>query len=326
MNPQEVSVTAPVGQAIERAKEILFRPFKLEKWIAIGFCAWLAALGQGGGSGFHSPSSFGSGNSGGDAQPPFDSAQVRQFLHEYLPAIIGGVLILLVFVLAIAVVFLWLQSRGTFMFLDCVVHNRGAVVDPWKKYAREAHSLWFFRICLMMAGFCVVLPMLLACGWEVYGMYLNHWHPVPGQIETLVGIGLLWMVIGLALNVVSCFTRDFVAPIMYLRGGTCLESWGVFRGILFANPWRFLLYLIFKILLAIAIGFLVIAFILCTLCIGGLLLIIPFVGTVTLLPVHVFKRSYSLYYLAQYGGDLDLFRAAIAEPPPWPVSTFPPMA
>jgi len=36
--------------------------------------------------------------------------------------------------------------------------------------------------------------------------------------------------------------------------------------------------------------------------------VIPFLGTVLLLPVHVFKRSYSLYYLAQYGEEYDTFR------------------
>ncbi len=42
---QTVSVIKPLKMAIERVKEILFRPFDLEKWIAITFCAWLATGG-----------------------------------------------------------------------------------------------------------------------------------------------------------------------------------------------------------------------------------------------------------------------------------------
>jgi hypothetical protein len=39
-------------------------------------------------------------------------------------------------------------------------------------------------------------------------------------------------------------------------------------------------------------------------------MIIPFLGTVLLLPVHVFRRAYSLHYLAQYGEEYDVFRLA----------------
>jgi hypothetical protein len=46
-----ISVIEPVSKAIEKTKEILFRPFDLKKWCVIGFCAWLATLGEGGGGG-----------------------------------------------------------------------------------------------------------------------------------------------------------------------------------------------------------------------------------------------------------------------------------
>ena len=49
--PLEISVTAPVSAALERVKQVLFRPFDLGKWFVIGFCAWLALLGQQGGGG-----------------------------------------------------------------------------------------------------------------------------------------------------------------------------------------------------------------------------------------------------------------------------------
>jgi hypothetical protein len=48
-----VSVLEPVGQAIEKVKEILFKPFDLGRWFVIGFCAWLACLDQGGGFNFN---------------------------------------------------------------------------------------------------------------------------------------------------------------------------------------------------------------------------------------------------------------------------------
>jgi hypothetical protein len=56
-----------------------------------------------------------------------------------------------------------------------------------------------------------------------------------------------------------------------------------------------------------AIGIIVLLAILATCCIAGCLMLLPFIGTVLLLPVLVFKRAYSLYYLAQYGSQYDVF-------------------
>jgi hypothetical protein len=50
-----------------------------------------------------------------------------------------------------------------------------------------------------------------------------------------------------------------------------------------------------------------------TCCIAGCLIVLPYLGAVILLPVTVFKRSYSLYYLAQFGPAYNVF------PPPPPV-------
>jgi hypothetical protein len=49
--PREISVTEPLTLAYDRVKLILFQPFELGKWFTIGFCAWLAGLGERGG--FH---------------------------------------------------------------------------------------------------------------------------------------------------------------------------------------------------------------------------------------------------------------------------------
>ena len=50
--PREIGVTEPIDPALELVKRMLFRPFDLSKWIIIGFCAWLAGLGESGGGGF----------------------------------------------------------------------------------------------------------------------------------------------------------------------------------------------------------------------------------------------------------------------------------
>ena len=50
----------------------------------------------------------------------------------------------------------------------------------------------------------------------------------------------------------------------------------------------------------------------CTCC----LVIVPYVGTVILLPLHVFVRSYSLCFLAQFGPDYAPFASMTGEAAP----------
>ena len=59
----------------------------------------------------------------------------------------------------------------------------------------------------------------------------------------------------------------------------------------------------------------VVAALVVTCCLACCFLLVPFVGTVVLLPILVFKRAYSLYYLAQYGPEYDVFPPP-APPPP----------
>ena len=46
---RNIEIFKPFGEAFELMKKILFQPFDLKKWLVVGFGAWLANLGGGGG-------------------------------------------------------------------------------------------------------------------------------------------------------------------------------------------------------------------------------------------------------------------------------------
>ena len=81
-----------------------------------------------------------------------------------------------------------------------------------------------------------------------------------------------------------------------------------------ANFWKFVLYVLFQIVLNLVIGIMILLAILVTCCVAGCLMALPFVGTVVLLPVLVFKRAYPLYYLAQHGAQYEVFPVAPTPP------------
>src|SRR2546425_11959605 len=106
MTPQDVSVTRPVGQAIDRVKRVLFQRFNAGKWFVIGFCAWLASLG---GGGFHGGFNYrGGGGGGANVQRWFEQARdyVMHNLWWVIPVAVGTAIM----GVAVWVLLLWLRS------------------------------------------------------------------------------------------------------------------------------------------------------------------------------------------------------------------------
>ena len=137
---------------------------------------------------------------------------------------------------------------------------------------------------------------------------------VLGIIAGILGFLLLCIV----LAVVTKFTQDFVVPIMYLRMTNCMTAWREFLDILSARKGAFFVYILFQIVISMGISAVVFAFVLVTCCCACCLMMIPYIGTVVLLPVLVFKQAYSLHYLRQLGSDFDVF-APEPEVEPMPV-------
>jgi len=302
--PPTVSVIEPIGPAFEKVKTILFSPFDLRKWFVIGFCAWLAFLGKSGGG-----NGGGGGRGGGPPDVHEGFGQAKVFVLENLGWIIPVALIGVMLIIVLWLVSIWLSSRGRFMFLHCVAENKAEVKVPWAKFRQHANSLFLFRIVLGLIGFAVIgLPCLLAVGLIAITIANNG--SVAAAVLGIVMIVLMIVAISIIFALIGKFTMDFVVPIMFLRTTSCVAGWREFLTILSVNKVRFVLYILFQIVIAIAIGAIFsIGFCIgCCLCCVSLLLLIPYIGTVILLPVLVFKRAYSLLYLGQFGPEFDVFK------------------
>lgn len=303
MTPEQspsVSVIDPISPAIERVKLMLFKPFNLSRWFTIGFCAWLAFLGQGGGGGGGSNFRFPTKHDQAEFQ------HVKEFFIDNLSWLIPAAIIGVILIIVLWLVFTWLSSRGRFMFLHCVATNRAEVKVPWSKFQKHGNSLFLFRVVLGLIGFAAIgLPCLLAVGLIALTVAGNG--PGVTTVLGIVMIGLIIVAISIILFLVGKFTVDFVVPIMFLRTTSCTAGWRKFLTILLVNKARFALYILFQIVIAIVIGAIIsMGFCIgCCLCCASLLLLVPYIGTVLILPLLVFKRAYSLFYLCQFGDDFD---------------------
>ncbi len=300
----EIAYFEPLSRAVKRTRAALFTPFDLHKWLVVGFNAFLAGLADW---------NNGSGGSRGRGHMSF-----REFFDlprrgwEWLTSHPGWFLaigFITAIVVVLAVVILWLSSRGAFMFLDNVVRDKAEVAVPWRNYARAGNSLFVWRLVfslIALALFAAFGVAFFATGAGLYGR--TRFSPLPIPWIALMAAVLLLLII--VAGYISLFLKDFVAPLMYKNGVAATQGWSLFLALFNRHPLAFIGYGLFVFVLLIAFVIVVIMAGLVTCCIGWFLLVIPYIGTVVTLPFWYALRAFSLEFLAQFGPDYALLPPA----------------
>jgi len=293
----------PLSRAWKRMTKALFKPFDIGKWFVVGFTAFLAGLTDchnGGGS------SNGHGKGRLDFSDIFDFPIIaREWLTDnqgWFALIIIGVLV----VIALVILLTWLSSRGKFMFLDNVVHDRAKVTKPWHEFRMQGNSLFLWRLCfgfICLAVFALFLFQCFIIATDIYDDNLS----TQNIVLLIVGMALLALAVIVVTAYISLFLTDFVVPIMYKNNISATRAWSHFLP-LFKRHWlHFILYGLLVLVLTIAVVILVIFAGIFTCCLGFLLLIIPYIGSVTTLPISYTYRAFSLKFLEQFGPEFILF-------------------
>ena len=292
----KISVIDPITPAWNHMVRILFKPFAFTKWLALGFCAFLAQCGDSGGSGFNSISNQSTGNSFEQGKVWIDAN-----FGIFLAILVTGI----VFIILVSLLITWLSSRGTFMLLDGIVKNRGAIKEPWNEYKTEGNSLFLFSVVVCLAG---LFGLALIGG-------LATLIAIPDiQNETFGASAITAIVVGgvlLVLYILACIALSFIIkvlmiPTMYLKRVCAIEGWKLAWSQLFkGHVGSSILLLLMMFLLAIGSGTVAMFAICATCCIAAL----PYVSSVVLLPITVFFVCYALCYIQQFGDEWTFFKS-----------------
>lgn len=298
-----ISYSGPLSSAWNRMKKALFQPFDITRWINIGFTAFLAGLTDcnGGSSG---------NNSGLNGHQNWDDFfHFPQTAWDWLTShplwfnlIIMGV-ILLVF---IGIVLTWLSSRGKFMFLDNVVHDRDNVVKPWHEFKKQGNSLFWWRFVFGWLVFFAFMAFFIFSFITIRDMYYGD-IPLAAKVWMIAGLIILFLFIIILVSYISLFLNDFVVPVMFKHSIGATRAWGKFLPLMGRHFGAFVVYGLFIFVLGIAVAIGVVFLALFTCCVGLLLLAIPFVGSVILLPVSYTFRALSIEFLKQFGDEFNVF-------------------
>ena len=302
-----ISYSDPLSRAWNRMKKALFQPFDIGKWFTVGFTAFLATL------------MSGTGNPGGGANysqrnnmDNFDWEELLEWPniawywlmnHPFWFALI---IVGIVFLFAVMIILTWVSSRGKFMFIDNIVHDKAEVSKPWNDFSREGNSLFLWRLVFGFISFFLVLGSIIVAFVVMVSLFTGE-TTLGTKIISVVGIIFEFIVLMIIISYISMLLNDFVVPIMYKHRINTTQAWLKFLPVLFSNFWDFIVYGLFVFVLIILAVICVIFFGLFTCCIGFLLLIIPYIGSVVLLPVTYTFRAFSIEFLEQYGEDFKIF-------------------
>jgi hypothetical protein len=149
----------------------------------------------------------------------------------------------------------------------------------------------------------------------VRGVTFFHLHDVY-----LICMIVIWAVLLLMLVLAWAVISHFMVVIMYRQRCFAGEAFRNAASLIANYPGEITLYWLFWIVLAIGAGIASCAVILATCCIA----LLPYVGTVILLPVFVCLRAFGLCFIRQFGPDYDVWATisesttTAAEPPALP--------
>lgn len=306
MNAKPIDYVEPFVRAWVRMKELLFRPFDLGRWIAIGFTAWLATLTEGGGG-------------GGGNLPINDKrelAQLGTFIREHLTAIIVVASVVVVLCILLGLLLSWVSARGKFMFLENALTKQALIVEPWRRWRKQGNSLFWWEFVFGFILLVVLLLMAAPClglAWSD----IHNGHFSGNSVAAIVLGFLLLLPYCLVVGFILVFLHDFVVPLMLKHDLQTNAAWRLFRPLLRAHLGPFLLYglLRFAVSMLLGMALLSVGCMACLFTCGCAMCImaIPFVGTVILLPVFAWERYWGPEFLRQFGPEFDVW---LGDPPP----------
>jgi hypothetical protein len=298
----------PLSRAWQRMKSVLFRPFDLGLWFTLGFTAFLSELLNGYGGFDNKIADKHIGDLEALLQAPYE---VRDWLLEH-PTWASLIVVAVLLALSIVALLLWLSSRGKFMFLDNVVSRRALIARPWEEFRELAKSLWIWRM-MISAVIIAAAGTLLYYGWlELYQQYssdMGLWTLLAEVMKIIIVLGVLALIAGYVL----LLQDHFIVAIMYKHRCSAEEAWRRFLNVHWEHVGSFVLYGLFVLVLQLLVFVAVVLIGLMTCCLGFFLLLIPYIGSIILLPVTYTFRALSVEFLAQFGSE---YAVDMAETPP----------
>lgn len=303
-----VSPIEAAREAIAHTRRIVF-PVRLETWIVLGFLAFLDQCGR---TGWNSGANWSLGDGRGRGEEaarevfaggvPSAIDAALAWLSAHLVLVVASAIAGFLVVTGVLALVMWINARGTFMYLDAVASGRAEVKRPWREHGPAASTYFAWRLGIVLAAFLVVLTIASLALVSVVAAVRSgpEWWSRWPLVLALAPVVLVLLFALPLLALAGVALRDFVAPLQISAALTCGQAVRVFEGLLVAHPGAFVIYLLLKIVLLVATAVVVLVGGCLTCCLGFL----PVVCQTLFQPLFFFERAWPLFLLRQMGHDL----------------------
>lgn len=292
------------SHAIEHSKRVLFERGTFQKWILLGVIIFLESLASCGSSSTRTGADY---TSDEDIGPQLDI--ILDGIMGQLSIFVMVSSIVAVAVLALLVLFQWIASRGTIMFIHALREDEILLGKLWTRSGPAGNSLFRFNVFILLATYALVVAILVTLLMMAIAA-----HQAGDAIVFMAMLPVLLVAapFGLLLTFAGGLARNFVAPLMCLFDETVSEAWKRAYPILIANIPALLGFLVYRIVFGVVFGITSLVVGCLTFCIG----FIPVVHHTIFAPFYVFDRCVSLYMLGSMGPDYALLPVAERDPMP----------
>jgi hypothetical protein len=240
-----------VQPALQHTREQLFRPFRFGQWSRLALVGFLAAELHTSGCNFNT-FNF----------PVPQQRRGQEFLSIPFPGIdpariaqLAG-LIAAIVVLAIILffVFLYLNSVFRFILFDSVIQKRCSISEGWSRWHRAGRRYFVWQLVFLIAEMLalgVLIGVPLACAGLLGWFHNMGEHVARTALGVILLIGL-FLIFLLLVATVHLLAKDFLVPIMALEDVDFADSWSRLLALIRPEPGRYAIYLLLKIVLALA--------------------------------------------------------------------------
>jgi len=350
-----ISAVDCVQPAIQHTRDQLFRHFRFGQWSRLAVVGILAAELHTSGcnfNGFNFPISPSQrrGHEFAASSPLFDPSR---FDPSRIAQFAGLIVAIILLAIILGFIFLYISSVFRFILFDSVLKKRCSIGEGWQRWHRVGRRYFLWQIVFLIAeflflGVLIGVPLAIAAAMGWFRDIEQHLGRTAVGVILLIGLFFVFLLLAVIVQVLA---KDFLVPIMALEEVDFADGWSRLLALIKPEPGKYAIYLLLKIVLAIAaaILFTIIALI------PTLVLIVPAVvaviaghaaglgwnvttvsvavifGTllVTLLiyvialvnvPATVFFPAFAIYFFASRYPKLD----ALLNPPP-PAPELPPV-
>jgi len=234
-----LSAIDAIAPAIELTRQRLFSPARYGMW-------WRIAL-----LGIFS----GETSSGGNFNFRFPAGQphTNHLMAGNPGYILAAVLIAATAAIVLFLLLTYIASVLRFVLFDAALTGRYRIREGWSRWRER--SLSYFRLQLLIfVAFIVglVISAGVPGGFAALRVLAAHKTWDATSVSLVVAAVLLTVAWIIGIAVFAVFSKDFVLPMMFLEGVDYHEGWSRLRPMLAAEKKSYTIYVLMKIVLALA--------------------------------------------------------------------------